>query len=164
MKKYFFLYPVLLGLLLANCFLIMRVEGDSMKNKLNDGQFILILKNFLVPKYKQGDVAIINVLNKGNIKITFVKEIVGCPGDTVTRYASRENCSAIMITKPNKIQHTYPRARLTGCKDTIFHSKISAKLIGQYYLLGNNYLHSTDSRNFSSVTKNQLRGKVIFRF
>jgi len=164
MKKTFFLFPVLLGLFLANCFSIMRIEGNSMKDKFNDGQFILILKNIFVFDYKQGDIATVKVLNKGNKKITFVKEIIGCPGDIVTKYFSSENCSRIIVTNSSQIMHYYPKETLRGCENITLHSKVSTKLNNHYYLLGNNYLHSTDSRNFGSVTKNQLQGKVIFSF
>jgi len=45
MKKTFFLFPVLLGLFLANCFSIMRIEGNSMID-MTSGKTIFNTQNY----------------------------------------------------------------------------------------------------------------------
>ncbi|MFH1712158.1 MAG: signal peptidase I [Patescibacteria group bacterium] len=135
-----------------------EVEGRSMENFLFDKDIIVIEKMYLLfSSPRRGQT--ISVLDEEN-NILLVKRIVALPGETVTirdgkiflinangtEWQLEENyLSADIMTLPANGEATtsYP----TLAKN-------------EYFIMGDNREHSTDSRNYGPVHRNKIVGVV----
>lgn len=75
------------------------------------------------------------------------------------------NCVWIKVFNDRAIQiDHFPKERNDVCtlepKTT---GGIKQKLVNDYFVLGTNYFHSTDSRDFGSVSSKNILGKVLFK-
>lgn len=132
------------------------IDGISMENSLFDGEHVLIEK---VSRYFDGpDRFEVVVFHKqsGGIKKTYVKRVIGLPGETV-----QIKGSTIFINEE-------PLLEDFG-KDPIQHSGIAEQPVtlkkGEYFVLGDNRTVSLDSRDarVGIVKKAELDGVVFFR-
>lgn len=82
---------------------------------------------------------------------TFVKRLIGLPGDTVS-----ERDGAVFVNG-RRIDDSYVELRdnRTGTWQVPK---------GEYFLMGDNRRHSCDSRQWGSVPRSSLIGTVIFRY
>jgi signal peptidase I len=114
----------------------------------------------------RGDIVVFNTPSEAALKCgeggTFVKRVIGLPGDTV-----REDDSGfIWIRGPGdskfvKLKESYLTAdrRLA---DTAHFGQIWHVPQGQYFMMGDNRASSCDSRSWGSVPRNKLIGTVFF--
>jgi signal peptidase I len=114
----------------------------------------------------RGDIVVFNTPTEAALKCgeggTFVKRVIGLPGDTV-----REDDSGfISIRGPDsktfvKLKEPYltPERRLA---DTAHFGQIWHVPSGQYFMMGDNRASSCDSRSWGSVPGNKLIGTVFF--
>ena len=110
----------------------MPVQGDSMKNTLQDGECMLVTKyDYLLGDPERFDVVICHYEGRGNTH--FVKRVVGIPGDTVavrggTLYVNGEAVDEPYIDYPPDY--------------TLEETTVEA---GHYFVLGDNRANSNDS-------------------
>jgi signal peptidase I len=105
-----------------------------------------------------------NLCERGDAGETFVKRLIGLPGETV-----REDDSGfIWIRRPGamtwlKLKEPYlsAHARLA---DTSHFGKTWPVPKGEYFLLGDNRADSCDSRTWDAVPRSSLIGPVIFTY
>ncbi len=124
-----------------------RVEGTSMMNTLHDNDFMIVTKfEYLLGDPQRFDVVTCHYPDRG--MTSFVKRIVGIPGDTVAihdglLYVNGEAVDEPYITnRPN-----YEMEEVTvdeGC----------------YFVLGDNRPSSNDSHYVGQLTRGQITGKV----
>jgi len=114
----------------------------------------------------RGDIVVFNTPSEAALKCgeggTFVKRVIGLPGDTV-----REDDSGfIWIRGPDdtkfvKLKESYlPADRRLA--DTAHFGQIWHVPKGQYFMMGDNRASSCDSRSWGSVPRNKLIGTVFF--
>jgi signal peptidase I len=100
----------------------------------------------------------------GDAGTTFVKRLVGLPGETV-----RENDGgSIWIRHPGaaawtKLSERYVSAR-TRLADSAYFGRTWHVPEGKYFMVGDNRPDSCDSRRWGSVPRSNLIGPVIFTY
>lgn len=105
-----------------------------------------------------------NLCERGDAGTTFVKRLIGLPGDTVRE----DDHGFIWIRSPGartwtKLVEPYlsPAARLA---DSAHFDKSWHVPAGDYFLLGDNRPDSCDSRTWGAVPRSSLIGPVMFTY
>ena len=163
-----------------------RVEGHSMDPTLADGEILFVVKHLPINRF---DIVVAHEEN-GNKDI--VKRVIGTPGDTI-RYENdklyinnKETdepylADYIKRFKDDKLQSTYSGSGFEGNKGAFFRSiaeKAQAFTVdvnynpnfsftvpeGEYLLLGDDRLVSSDSRHVGTFKAKDIIGEAKFRF
>jgi signal peptidase I len=115
-----------------------------MEPVINEGEQVFITKTYYrLNKIKRND--IIGLYNNQKIEI---KRIIGMPDDRLllNQYSLSVNGTEIINT--NKMQYEIQN------KEIILRN-------GEFFVVGENYTKSVDSRIYGPITKNQIIGKVL---
>ena len=159
---------VYIGTVILICFLIIkfvgcrsRVDGSSMNPTLADGDNLWVDKlSYTFGKPKRFDVIIF--YPNGNESVTYVKRIIGLPGETVTMDADgkiyindqllNENYA---LKEPFIVQNL---GILSGGNEIVLGDD-------EYFVLGDNRNNSMDSRRSDpgNVKREYIVGKVVLR-
>lgn len=138
-----------LVLSLAQFFEIASVDGQSMKPTFRNNEMVVVMKN--LTRLKRGDVIALQVPSMADK--TFIKRIIGLPGDTI--YAS----GGVLYINDKPIEcfdKQGPTPKFSLLTSTGQNSVPDKKL----FVLGDNRQKSTDSRTFGFVDYNDIIGKV----
>ena len=127
------------------------VEGIAMKPNFNDGDKILIDKNF--GELKRGDV-IAFLYPKDKTKWYF-KRIIGLPGETVEIKEDKVFINGQVLDEPY-IDESFNQAR------TNFPVRKLPE--NQYFVMGDNRDNSSDSRYWGTVGKELIKGKYYMTY
>lgn len=130
---------LLLGILFALLFKVVKVDGDSMYPKLSDGQLVLISRNY-------------DSINKNDI-IVFktddgyaIKRVIAVPTDEIVLDQNTVYLNGVKLSP-----YTYDGEQ-----------KMSYMLSeSQYFVVGDNYRVSYDSRDFGPIDSSQIIGKLV---
>jgi len=142
-----FLYAVVTFLFLYVFLWPISVEGVSMEGAVENGDRVFISRALCMAGfYGRGDIVMIKVSYDPN-KEFIVKRIAAIPGDSV-----KINNGSLFING-EEIKGCY----VGGSGEFVLEN-------GAYFVLGDNYEHSYDSRNFGALNKKDIVGKVIFRW
>ena len=162
-----------------------RVEGHSMDPTLADGEVLFVVKHLPINRF---DIVVAHE-DEGNKDI--VKRVIGLPGDTI-RYQNDKLyingnetnepylADYIKRFKDDKLQSTYSGTGFEGDKGTFFRSiaqKAQAFTVdvnyntnfsftvpeGEYLLLGDDRLVSSDSRHIGTFKAKDITGEAKFR-
>lgn len=121
-----------------------RVDGDSMKNALKNGDILLL--------YKLGSINRLDIIvldeEKDNEKI--IKRVIGLPGETVAIKKGKIYINDKVIDDEYAYGETSDYDKVTLEDD-------------EYFILGDNRLISKDSRYFGPIKENEIKGKIVFR-
>ena len=154
----FYLFLLVFVLFLAPKYVMEKilVDGSSMENSLYDGETLLMEK---VSRYFNGpdrfDIVVFTK-NHGTYTKTYIKRIIGLPGETVQIIEDR------IFINGEELEEDFG-------KDPMDSAGIAAEPIllgeGEYFVLGDNRRVSVDSRSkaVGTVTKDELDGVVFFR-
>ncbi len=129
-----------------------QVEGHSMDSTLADGEYIVINKLvYFVGNPNRGDIVVLRPPSEP--KKYYVKRIIGIPGDTVSIRngkvyvtppgADEQELTEEYLDERNR-NNTYPHVPNEG-RQTSARYEVPE---GQYFVLGDNRLNSSDSRVF----------------
>ena len=144
-------------ILTAVCFLLacgaqpVVVEGVTMKPAFNDGDRILIDKNF--GELKRGDV--VTFLYPKNRSKWYIKRIVGLPGEMLEIRAGKVYINGELLAEPyvdesfNQQKASFPRRRIEP---------------DQYFVMGDNRDNSSDSRYWGTVDEKLITGKYSMTY
>ena len=126
---------------------IFRMSGLSMYPRIGDSDLVLYYR--LANKYNVGDVI---VLNEGSN--TYTLRIIGIEGQTIDIDKDGNLMADNHVVNEKIFYKTF--------KSTNSKIKYPYKIPkGEYFVLGDFRMSSTDSRDFGSITKDQIKGKVI---
>lgn len=134
------------------------VKGASMDPTFHDGQYILTDKiSYRIHTPKRGDVVVFKA--PMNPDFDYIKRIIGLPEDTIAisdgkvlvngQPLSDEYIQTDTILLPG--QYIQEGERITVGEN-------------EYFVLGDNRSHSADSRQWGMVPKNDIIGRVFFRY
>ena len=141
-----FVYAFVIFLFLYVFLWPIAVDGVSMEPAVNNGDRVFISRAlYMSGFYGRGDIVMIRV-SYDPAKKYIIKRIAAEPGDSVKIENGR------IFVNGNEIDGY-------GGENTEL--KLEA---GQYYILGDNRGHSYDSRNFGTLNKKDIVGKVILRW
>lgn len=137
---------IVVVVILIRTFIItpVRVDGDSMKNTLKNGDILLLYKLSSIDRF---DIIVLDE-EKDNEKI--IKRVIGLPGETVAIKKGK------IYINDKVIDDEYAYG------ETSDYNKVTLK-DDEYFILGDNRLISKDSRYFGPIKDNEIKGKIVFR-
>lgn len=137
---------IVVVVILIRTFIItpVRVDGDSMKNTLKNGDILLLYKLSSINRF---DIIVLDE-EKDNEKI--IKRVIGMPGETVAIKKGK------IYINDKVIDDEYAYG------ETSDYNKVTLK-DDEYFILGDNRLISKDSRYFGPIKENEIKGKIVFR-
>ena len=129
-----------------------KVQGTSMSPELLDGERILVNKYL----YRFGDIErgdVVVFWYPEDPKLSFIKRIVGLPGETVEVRNGKVYVDGILIDEPYVVV------------DNADHRSFASQEIrpGHYFVLGDNRRGSNDSRSWGLVPERYIYGKAFVR-
>ena len=131
-----------------------KIKGDSMQPNFPDGEFLLTDKvSYRFGEPERGDVVVFEPPNSNGDE--FIKRIIGLPGETISIENSKIviNGSALDETYIDDSLRSDGGAFLSGNKQVIVPSD-------NYFVLGDNRPHSSDSRIWGFVPVDNITGKA----
>lgn len=142
----------LLGLLLlyVSIFNFSVVRGSSMAPGIHDGDRILIdhLSTWL-GDLRRGDIVVLRYPPDPSLE--YIKRVIGLPGDEIVMAGGMVWVNGRLLDEP-----------YVGELDPSSWSRVRVRE-DHVWVLGDNRPHSSDSREFGQVPRENVRGKVDFR-
>nr|WP_236674728.1 signal peptidase I [Enterococcus sp. BWR-S5] len=146
-------------------FTVHQVSGESMVPALADKERIVIRKTDSPSRYD-----IITFIPEDDPKGNYVKRVVGMPGDAFYIQGKR----LYLFSAGAEFADTADLLYSSNLPDSTISFYLTDEAVNQllgknkipkdsYFVVGDNRRHSTDSRAFSFVEKNQIEGVVSFR-
>lgn len=136
-----------------------QVKGHSMEPIFHDGEYILTDKiSYKMGLPKRKDVVVFR--SPKNADVDFIKRIIALPGETVKLSGGKVFVNNILLDETDYLDpsvYTGPESYLTENREVVIPA-------GRYFVLGDNRMQSSDSRDFGPVTPNEFIGKVFFRY
>jgi signal peptidase I len=130
-----------------------RVQGTSMLPLLEDGERIIVNKFvYRFAAIARGDVVVF--WYPRDPAVSFIKRVVGLPGDVVEIRAGRVYVNA------RPLAEDYVDARF---RDDESYAPVEVRR-GYYYVLGDHRNSSNDSRSWGEVPERYIYGRAVFRF
>ncbi len=124
------------------------VKGTSMYPELNEGDVVVYWR--LSGSYERGDIVLVET---GNVREDYIKRVCGLPDETFTCSDSGDVLiDGQTLNEPYIYQETY--SKNGGTQSVALNAE-------QYYVMGDNRGDSRDSRDYGSVSKECIDGKVI---
>ncbi len=134
------------------------VKGASMEPNFFDHEYLVIDElSYRFHQPQRGDIVVFHYPN--DPKNYFIKRVIGLPGDQVMvkdgyTYLNNVKLLEPYINDPGKV---LPEAFLSeGTPVTVPD--------GEYFVMGDNRLHSSDSREWGFVTRQEIVGRAFFRY
>ncbi len=130
-----------------------RVQGTSMEPLLADGERIVV--NKFVYRFRpieRGDIVVF--WYPRDPSVSFIKRVVGLPGDSVELRAGRLVVNGVPM-KERYLPDSYRDA-----------DNYPATIVpqGYYFVLGDHRRSSNDSRSWGEVPQRYIYGQAVFRF
>lgn len=139
------------------------VEGISMLPQLHDGERLLVnkliyykspyLQSIGFPKLERGDIVVFWFPNDPDK--SFVKRIIGLPGETV------EFRNGAIYVDGKQLQEPYLDADHNQAHANMAPRKVDSHY---YFVAGDNRDNSFDSRSWGLVPEKYIYGKAVFRY
>lgn len=142
-------------------FALHRVEGASMQPMLSTNDFVMVRKKTALRRFD-----IVSFAPKGQPKESYVKRVIGMPGD---RIQVKDSTLYIGINDAAKVESETFSLGATAVmimSQEAYTQFVSEKEIpaGFYFVLGDNRAQSTDSRSFGFIHESQIEGVAFFRY
>ena len=135
-----------------------KVSGNSMFPTMRNGDYLITEKiSYKLGTPKRGDMIVLK--NPRDESQDFIKRIIATPGDTIRIEENNVfiNGGIIQESYLPEDTTTHPGAFLTD-KNTIQAGP------NQFFVMGDNRNHSSDSREWGAITKKEIVGKAFFRY
>ena len=153
---------VVIGAIFALVYLFIaqphKVSGSSMYPTFVSGDYILTDKvsyRFNLPK--RGDIVVLK--NPRNESQDFIKRIIALPGDNIKVLGGRVYINDLLLDE------LYLKPEIATEPRTFLHEGEEIKVgLNQYFIFGDNRNASSDSREWGPITKEEIIGKVFFRY
>lgn len=140
-----------------------QVNGLSMYPMFDNGDYLLTDKiSYRTGKPKRGDVVVFRAPESAQCPTgtgcDFIKRMIGLPGETIE---VKENGFFINGEKLEEPYVSKENQTFAG----VFTSRGSITLgPDEYFVSGDNRLHSSDSRSWGPITSKEIVGKAFFRY
>lgn len=135
-----------------------KVSGSSMIPNFTNGDYILTDKiSYRFSPPKKGDVIVLK--NPRNEEVDFIKRIVATPGDSL-----KVSDNSVFVNGQKLPESYLPTGTNTRAGSFLLEGSEIKVGPDQYFVFGDNRDHSSDSREWGSITKEEIVGKVFFRY
>lgn len=134
------------------------VNGDSMYPTLHDGDRFISLNTRIDSEIKREDIVVVKLDDDSKyiMEDKLVKRIIGLPGDTIKIDDGK------VFINGEEYKEEYKRDKKTERRSSdIIEIKLKDN---QYYIMGDNRNHSSDSRLFGPVDISEIISKYLFKF
>lgn len=135
-----------------------KVSGSSMVPTFQNGDYIITDKlSYKLGQPKRGDIIVLK--NPRDESQDFIKRIIALPNDTV-----KIEGGEVFVNSKNPRETYLPNDLKT--KDGAFLQEGETVKAGpnQYFVLGDNRGHSSDSREWGAITREEIIGRAFFRY
>lgn len=135
-----------------------KVSGNSMVPTYQNGDYLITEKvsyRFRTPK--AGEVIVLK--NPRDESQDFIKRIIAVPGDTIKISNNK------VYVNDKALNETYlPSGTPTHAGAFLTEGTVIKAANNQYFVIGDNREHSSDSREWGPVTKEEIVGRALFRY
>ncbi len=133
------------------------VEGPSMQPTFFTGQVLVVSRvNYLLGNPQRGDIAVFNPPGGAPDDPPYIKRVIGLPGETVEIKDTNVFINGVQLQEPyiNEV------CRPDRCPNRTWELGSN-----EYFMMGDNRNHSSDSRVFSTmVTRDRIIGEAMIRY
>lgn len=135
-----------------------QVEGRSMEPNFQNGEYILTDKvSYRFREPSIGDVVVFH--SPQDETVDFIKRIIAVSGDKI------EVKGGYVILNGNRLDETFINDPGKVSQGRFLRESVVAEVpTGQFVVMGDNRLHSSDSREWGFVTAEQIVGRAFFRY
>ncbi len=166
---------VVLYALIWTCIETVRVDGDSMQNTLQNGDFLVASKiSYVLGNPARGDIVILEPPHTcDNTSADYIKRVVGLPGDNI-EIDAQANPTELLVQPGgtgtwDRVEEPYlpddwdqgPGFSAPGTVNAV--DRILHIPAGEYFVMGDNRNESCDSRYFGLVSRSRIVAKAILR-
>lgn len=135
-----------------------KVSGSSMFPNFHDGDYILTDKvTYKLGDPKRDDIVVFK--NPQDESQDFIKRVIAVPGDII----SVEN-EKVYLNETELEEDYLPLGTPTNPRNFLTEGLTVKADPNQYFVLGDNREHSSDSREWGAITKEVIIGKAFFRY
>lgn len=135
-----------------------KVSGKSMFPTFEDGDYILTDKiTYRLNTPKRGDVVVLK--NPRDKSQDFIKRVIVLPEETV-----KVEGGSIYIDNQKLIEPYISEEVKTDAGNFLTEGLEVKAGPNQYFVMGDNRPHSSDSREWGPITKEEIVGKAFFRY
>jgi len=130
------------------------VQGPSMEPNFSTGQFLIVSRiNYLVAQPQRGDIIVFHY--PGNPQEDYIKRVIGLPADVVAIREGRVYVNDVELDEP----YINEPCDLNHCQDG--HWVLG---VDQFFVMGDNRNHSSDSRAFGPIERRYIVGEALIRY
>lgn len=135
-----------------------KVSGNSMVSTFHNGDYLITEKvSYKLGLPKRGDIIVLK--NPRDESQDFIKRIIALPGDTI-----KIEDNAVFLNG-QKLTENYLAAEIETHSGAFLTEGTDIKAgPNQYFVMGDNRNHSSDSREWGSITKEGIIGRALFRY
>ena len=131
-----------------------EVVGKSMFPTYKDGEYLMANKvTYRFSEPKRGDVIIFEYSETQD----FIKRIIGLPGDKVSLMDGKLLVNGEELDESNYLDSSI----YTNGGSFLKEGETKEVPDGEYFVCGDNRQHSSDSREFGTIKKSAIKGKVL---
>ncbi len=132
------------------------VEGPSMQPNFHTGQVLMVSRvNYLLGNPERGQIVVFNPPNQPPDEPPYIKRVIGLPGDTIEIRDTLVYVNGQQLSEPYINEPCLP----TNCRDQEW--TLGAN---EYFMMGDNRNHSSDSRRFGVVSRDRIIGEALVRY
>ncbi len=136
-----------------------QVKGRSMEPTYHDNEYILTDKiSYRLGLPQRGDVVVFR--SPKNSDIDFIKRIIGLPGERVKISGGKVYVNSELLDETKYLDLSI----YTGPESYLLENREAVVPEGYYFVMGDNRMQSSDSRDFGPVLPGEFIGKVFFRY
>ncbi|MBI2599750.1 signal peptidase I [Candidatus Daviesbacteria bacterium] len=135
-----------------------KVSGNSMLPTMHDGDYLITEKvSYKLNQPKRGDIVVLQ--NPKDESQDFIKRIIAVPGDTIKIENNR-----VFVNGGTKSEDYLPPNTVTRSGNFLREGASVTMDSNQYFVIGDNRNHSSDSREWGPITRGEIVGKAFFRY
>jgi signal peptidase I len=130
-----------------------EVLGNSMHPTYKNGEYLMANKlTYKFGEPRRGDVIIFKYSDTQD----FIKRIIGIPGDTVMIKDGKVYINGNLLNEDSYLKDTV----YTSGGEYLAEGETLTLEENEYFVLGDNRPHSSDSRTFGPISKDRIKGKA----
>ncbi len=140
-----------------------QVSGQSMETTLMNKDYVLTDKiSYRTGEPQRGDIVVVHAPEAANCPTgtgcDFIKRMIGLPGDTV------EIKNNGIYVNGNKLEEPYINEGNQTLPGNFTRDRAITLGPDQYFVVGDNRMHSSDSRAWGPVSRDDIVGRAFFRY